>query len=37
MFLGNLGASIIGNMSTRKGFTAAGRGYNNMDHLDKNS
>ena len=42
MLLGTLGASMLENMLTGKGFMAAekgivkaGRGYNNMDHMDK--
>ena len=42
MLLGTLSASILGNMLTGKGITRArkrimraGRGYNNMDHMDK--
>ena len=35
MILGTLGASILGNMLTGKGVLRAGRGYSNMDHIDK--
>ena len=42
MLLGTLSASILGNMLTGKGIMRAqkrmmraGRGYNNMDHMDK--
>ena len=35
MLLGTLGASMLGNILTGKGVVRTGRGYNNMDHLDK--
>ena len=35
MLLGTLGASMLGNMLTGKGFVREGREYNNMDHTDK--
>ena len=30
-----LGESMLGNMLTGKGVMNAGRGYNNMDYIDK--
>ena len=36
MLLGTLGASMLGNMLTGKGFAREGREYDNMDHTDKN-
>ena len=42
MLLGTLGASMLGNMLTwrgvmiaEKGIVRAGRGYNNMNEIDK--
>ena len=36
MLLGTLGASVLGNMSTGKWVIRAARGYNKMNHMDKN-
>ena len=36
MLLGTLGASMLGNMLTEKGPVRAGRGYNDMNHMEKN-
>ena len=36
MLLGTLGASVLGNMLTRKRVMRARTGYSNMDHTDKN-
>ena len=35
MLLGTLGASVLGSMLPGKRVIRAGRGYNNMDHIDK--
>ena len=35
MLLGTLGASMLVNMLTGKGVLRAGRGYDNIDCLDK--
>ena len=35
MLLGTLGASMLGNMLTGKGVMSVGRGYDNMDNMDK--
>ena len=35
MLLKTLEASLLEYMLTAKGITRAGKGYNNMDHMDK--